>query len=114
MLGDAVGPAELSALASTLLALAAAYAAARGARLVSRGLRHGDDPAAGLWIVRGIRGGVAGVALGAVAAGLAFSQAWLLVFGLVFLAEELYETGVLALILRTGARASTTAKVGFS
>ncbi len=36
----------------------------------------------------------------ALAAGMVFGQTWLLVFGSVFLAEELYETGVVALILR--------------
>jgi len=36
----------------------------------------------------------------ALAAGLLLEQMWLLVFGAVFLAEELYETGVLGLVLR--------------
>jgi len=43
-----------------------------------------------------------GVAAGALASGLLFEQTWLLVFGGIFLAEELYETGVVALILRAG------------
>ena len=44
--------------------------------------------------------GVVAVAAGALAGGLHFEQTWLLVFGGVFLAEEIYETGVVALILR--------------
>jgi hypothetical protein len=48
---------------------------------------------------------VVGVAAWALAGGLLFGQTWLLVFGAVFLAEELYETGVVALILRAAARA---------
>jgi NhaP-type Na+/H+ or K+/H+ antiporter len=35
-----------------------------------------------------------------------FAQTWLLVFGAVFLAQELYETGVVALVLRSGRRES--------
>jgi hypothetical protein len=38
-----------------------------------------------------------------------FGQDWLLVFGAVFLAEELYETGVIALILRSSLRHSRAA-----
>ncbi|MGH7324433.1 MAG: hypothetical protein ACREJ9_07280 [Candidatus Rokuibacteriota bacterium] len=44
------------------------------------------------------------MAAGALASGLLFAQTWLIVFGVIFLAEELYETGVLALILRAGLR----------
>jgi NhaP-type Na+/H+ or K+/H+ antiporter len=35
------------------------------------------------------------------------AQTWLLVFGGVFLAEELYETGVVALVLRRAARTAS-------
>ena len=87
-------------LVAALLALGATWAAARGSRLLARGLGHADHPSASLWLVRGIRGAVVGAALGALAAGLLSGQAWLLVFGGVFLAEELYETGVIALALR--------------
>jgi hypothetical protein len=45
------------------------------------------------------------VASWALAAGLALDETWLLVFGGVFLGEEVYETGVVALVLRArGAR----------
>jgi len=41
---------------------------------------------------------------------LLYAQMWLLVFGVIFLAEELYETGVIALVLRAGRRRN--ARVG--
>lgn len=93
--GDAIG---------ALLGLVGAWSVVRGVRLLGRGLRAADDPAGSLWLIRGLRGSVVGVALGALAAGLLAAQAWLVVFGAIFLAEELYETGVVALALRSGAR----------
>jgi hypothetical protein len=98
-------------LAGTLHALAiavavgAGWAAARGVKLLVRGLRHADQESASLQVVRGLRGIVVGVGAGALAGGVLFGQVWLLVFGAVFLAEELYETGVLVLVLRAQARA---------
>ena len=44
------------------------------------------------------------------AAGLLLEQTWLLVFGAVFLAEELYETGVLVLVLRMADDATSGAR----
>ena len=92
----------LSILA-VVVALAGAGAGARGVRLVARALRGADEPGASLTLIRGIRGIVVAVATGSLAAGTLFDQTWLLVFGLVFLAEELYETGVVALVLRADA-----------
>jgi hypothetical protein len=98
-------------LAGTLHALAiavavgAGWAAARGVKLLVRGLRYADQESASLQFVRGLRGIVVGVGAGALAGGVLFGQVWLLVFGAVFLAEELYETGVLVLVLRAQARA---------
>ena len=46
------------------------------------------------------------IAAAALAGGILFAQTWLLVFGGVFLAEELYETGVVALILRRSSATS--------
>src|SRR5262245_9849157 len=88
----------------TLAVLLGAGAGARGLRLLARGLRHDDDPDAPLWIVRGLRGVIVGLCMGALSAGVVFEQVWLIVFGAVWLAEEIYETGVLALILRSGAK----------
>ncbi len=92
-------------IVAAALASCAGYTARRGASLILRALRHGDDPSASLELVRGIRGGVLAVAFGALAGGILFTQAWLLVFGMVFLAEELYETGMVALALRHDGRA---------
>jgi hypothetical protein len=88
-----------------VVALAGGWAGVRGARLLARGLRRADDPSAALWVVRGIRGIAVAVGTAALASGVLFGQLWLQVFGAIFLAEELYETGVLALILRIGGRA---------
>jgi len=87
---------------AVLLVLGGAWSGWRGGRLLVRSLGCADDPSASLWLIRGIRGVVVAVAAGALASGLHFEQTWLLVFGGVFLAEELYETGVVALILRVG------------
>src|SRR5437870_4667273 len=85
---------------AALLALGGAWAAVHGAGLAVRAVRHADDPSSSLWIIRGIRGLVVAVAVWALAGGWLFGQTWLLVFGVVFLAEELYETGVVVLLLR--------------
>ncbi len=73
-------------------------------------MRRADDPASSLRAVRGIRGVVIGVAAWALAAGLLLAQVWLLVFGAVFLAEELYETGVLLLVLTMADDATSGAR----
>jgi hypothetical protein len=96
----------LSILA-VLSAGAGVWAGVRGVRLVARALHGADRADSSLLLIRGIRGIVVAVATAALAAGTLFDQTWLLVFGAIFLAEELYETGVVALILRADA-ASTT------
>ncbi len=40
--------------------------------------------------------------MGLLAAGVLYANKWLLIFGAIFLAEELYETGVVILALRAG------------
>jgi len=75
---------------AVLLALGGAGASFRGVRLLARGI-------------------VVAVGAAALAGGMLFGQDWLLVFGAVFLAEELYETGVIALILRASLRHSRAA-----
>jgi hypothetical protein len=103
------GLAGLLHVLAGVLVLAGAWAGVRGVKLFVRGARRADDDMASLWVVRGIRGIVVAVAAGALAGGIVFSQTWLIVFGAIFLAEELYETGVLALILRAGRRYSSSA-----
>jgi len=90
----------VSHVLAVLLMVGGAWLGVRGGRLIARSLARADEPAASLWLIRGIRGVVVAVAAGALAGGLHFEQTWLLVFGGVFLAEEIYETGVVALILR--------------
>lgn len=72
-------------------------------RLLARGLTHGEHPSAPLWVVRGLRGIIVAICMAALAVGTVLGQVWLVVFGGLWLAEEIYETGVLALILRAGA-----------
>jgi len=88
---------------AALLALGGAWAALRGARLFVAACRDADAPSASLRLVRGLRGIALAVGAWALAGGLLWEQVWLLVFGAVFLAEEIYETGVVALVLRSAA-----------
>lgn len=67
-----------------------------GVRRMRRGLREADS----LSLVRGIRGLVTAIAVIVFALALVTGECGLLVFAVVFLAEELYETGVLLLIIR--------------
>jgi len=87
-------------LVAGILVVGGVAAAVHGARLATRAVRNGDDGASSLWLTRGIRGLVVAIAAWALAAGLCFAQTWLLVFGAVFLTEELYETGVVIAVLR--------------
>jgi hypothetical protein len=87
---------------STIIALAllaSVYAGITGLRRVRRGLRD----AVALELVRGIRRLVLAIVAAVTAIALLSGERGLLVFAAVFLAEELYETGVLALILRCSA-----------
>src|SRR5712691_3499572 len=85
-----------------LTTLGGAWTGVRGVRLLARGLRCAGDRRALLWVVRGLRGIIVWVCLTTLAVGAVFEQVWLLVFGGLWLLEEIYETGVLALILRAG------------
>jgi hypothetical protein len=80
--------------------LAGAWAGARGVRLLIRGVRHSGDPEAPLRVIRGLRSIIVAICAVATAGGLVFEQPWLLIFAGLWLAEEIYETGVLALIVR--------------
>ena len=85
---------------AALLVVTGVWTAVRGAQLVGRAIRCADDESSSLSLIRGIRGLVVAIAAWSLAAGLASAQTWLVVFGVVFLAEELYETGIVLLILR--------------
>ncbi|MBI1999864.1 MAG: hypothetical protein HYV46_17275 [candidate division NC10 bacterium] len=88
-------------LLAALLLLLASGSAWRGARCVSYGLRAADRPSGSVWLVRGIQGAIIALAMAALGGGVLYGQAWLLIFGVIFLAEELYETGIVLLALRT-------------
>jgi hypothetical protein len=96
----------MSLVLATLVLLIAVGAAWRGAHLLAKGLRHANDPAGSLWVVRGLRGVIVAVGLAALGGGVLLASKGLLVFGAIFLGEELYETGVVLLALRAGLKAS--------
>jgi hypothetical protein len=99
--------------ATDVLAIMAAavgvWASVRGVRFLRRGVLDAGDPAASRWVVRGLRGLVVAIAAAALAGGLVLELPWLLAFAAVFLAEEIYETSVLALIVRAGDRVNVRA-----
>jgi hypothetical protein len=88
----------LSGVVATLVILLGVYAGVRGTRLLVRGLTH----AGSLDVIRGVRGIVVAGAAAALAGGVLAAETGFVVLGAVFLAEELYETGVVALIIRYG------------
>lgn len=84
-----------------LLAVCATW---RGARWMVKGLREANGPSGALWVVRGIRGAIVAVSMTALGGGVLLASPGVLVFGIIFLGEELYETGVVLLALRAGRR----------
>ena len=99
------GPSVGLVLASLCLFIAIG-ATWRGGQLLVQGLRHAHHPAGALWLVRGIRGVIVAVGMAALGGGVLLTSKGLLVFGAIFLGEELYETGVLLLALRAGLKAT--------
>jgi hypothetical protein len=84
-----------------IVAVAGAWAGGRGVMLLVRGLEHADEASSSLDVIRGIRGLAVALGTAALAGGVLLEQRWLLAFGLIFLLEELYETGVVVMILRS-------------
>ena len=82
------------------LVIFGAWAAVRGARRVSDGLAGG----AALELVRGLRLAIFAIVAGFFAVGLVSARSGFVTFGALILAEELYETGLLALLCRVGER----------
>ena len=91
-------------LLAGLAAVGGIWSAGRGIRMILRGLRTAGEDDGALWLIRGLRGLIIGICLSCAALGAAFNAVWLLVFAGLWLLEEIYETGVLASILRDGAR----------
>jgi len=90
----------LNGIAVTALVLVAITAAAYSARLIASALGH----ARALDLIRGIRVAVISLVSAITALGVSSSESGWVVLGSLILAEELYETGVLALIIRLGDR----------
>jgi hypothetical protein len=91
-------------LLTAVLLIIAAAAGWRGARHLIRGIREADRPSGPVHVVRGFRGLTVAIGLAAASAGLLGDHTWLVAFGAIFLAEELYETGFLLLILKAQGR----------
>ena len=90
----------VSHILTGLLVLAGASAAVAGVRMMSTALGRGDA----LRLIRGIRVLILGLVAGLAALTFATGNTGFLVIGLLILAEEIYETGALAAILRLGDR----------
>jgi hypothetical protein len=90
----------VSYLIAAALVLFGAWACVHGARMVGRGLSCG----AALDVIRGIRFAIYALVSGFFALGLVSARTGFITFGAIILAEELYETGVLALLVRWGDR----------
>jgi hypothetical protein len=104
----AIAELPIPVMLAALLWLLAAGALWQGTRRLATGLSEIEHPASALRIVRGLRGVIVAVSLAALGGGVLFASRGLLVFGLIFLGEELYETGVVLLALRAGHRGAWT------
>ncbi len=101
---SAIDELPIHVMLAVLLWLLAAIAIWQGMRRLAKGLSEVDHPASPLRVVRGIRGVIVAVSLAALGAGVLFASTGLLVFGVIFLGEELYEIGGVLLALRAGQR----------
>lgn len=86
----ALGEPPVRLLLATLCVVIAIGATWRGAHLLGKGLR----------------GAIVAVSMAALGGGVLLASKGLLVFGAIFLGEELYETGVVLLALRARAKAA--------
>ena len=100
----AIADLPIYGILAAMLWLLATGAFWQGMRQLARGLREIDHPTSALRVVRGLRGVIVAVSLAAFGGGMLFTSTELVVIGLIFLGEELYETGVLLWALRAGQR----------
>ena len=89
---------------SVSLASAAILAAVLCIQRFQTAYRLAGQYACAIWFVRGIRCLIIALTAMAWAAGFYYQQRWLLIIGLVILAQELYEGFVLSSALRDGMR----------
>jgi hypothetical protein len=101
---SAIAELPLHVILAALLWLMAAGTIWQGVRRLAKGLSRVDHPASAVRVVRGIRGVIVAVSLAALGGGMLFASKGLLVFGVIFLGEELCETGVVLLAPRAGQR----------
>jgi len=88
----------VNGIVALVLVVVGGYSAVRGARLLVAGL----TAATPLALVRGIRGVIVAFVAGIFAVGVLSAETGFLVFGALILAEELYETAMLVLVIRSG------------
>jgi hypothetical protein len=89
-------------LLTSILGIFRVLLAAHGLPRVARAVRERERPGAPLLLARGARSVIAAAALFVIALGEIVGSPALVWFGVAFLAEEIYETGVVILILRWG------------
>ena len=89
---------------AVLLAGVAAVSAALCIQRFRTAYRLAGQYSCAIWFVRGIRCLIISLTAAAWAAGFYWQQHWLLIVGLVILAQELYEGFVLSAALREGLR----------
>lgn len=95
---------HVDALFAALSSLVALFALIRGVPLLSLGLSRREDPDAPLHLARGARWFITALALACIAAGLCVESDAFVLFGVVFLLEELYETTAVVWIFTWGRR----------
>jgi hypothetical protein len=72
----------------------------RAVKLLGRLWQKRDGQESPFWLVRGGRALIVAIACACIAAGMTYDVRGLMWFGVAFLGEELYETGMVLLILR--------------
>jgi hypothetical protein len=101
---DALFPPSIAMPLALMLAGAATAAAGLSVHRFYQAYRLAGRYRCAIWFVRGIRCLIIALTAAAWAAGLYWGQTWLLIVGLVILAQELYEGFVLSAALREGQR----------
>lgn len=84
----------------------------RAARLLRLGITSHGHPSQSMWVVRGGRAGILAISCVAFGGGILFEATWALLFGVVFMGEELLETGTYILALRAAEKRAARGKEG--
>ena len=102
----------MTTLAATLLATLALLLAGSALPKLRLALADQNHPEAPERLLGSLRRLIVGTGLGVVAAGVFSGQSWLLLFGLVFLVEEIFECSVHLGIARTPAPGTKSRRSG--